>query len=107
MLDKAFERPPDADDRMAANRAPTVVDLVVPQSGRWAVDRFAESVQVVADDEESVQVRAALLPPVADRLGLVLLSAGPAAFVTEPADLREAGVRTADRLLAHHTGDDS
>jgi len=36
------------------------------------------------------------------RVGLVLLVAGPDAFVTEPADLRDAGRNLARELLAHH-----
>jgi hypothetical protein len=36
------------------------------------------------------------------RVGLVLLIAGTDAFVTEPADLRDAGRDLARELLTHH-----
>jgi hypothetical protein len=62
------------------------------------VERHAESAEVLDEDEESVK----LLPPVQRRAGLVLLIAGPDAFVTEPADLRDAGRDLARELLAHH-----
>jgi proteasome accessory factor C len=105
VLDETFERPADADALVAANRAPVEVELVVPQSGRWAVDRFAESVAVLADDEDSVKLRAAFLPPVGQRVGLVLLCCGPDAFVMSPPSLDTAGAQLARRLLAHHRGD--
>jgi predicted DNA-binding transcriptional regulator YafY len=104
LLDATFERPSDADALIEANRTLTWVALVVPQSGRWAVERFAEDVVVVDDDEESVSLRAAFLPPVPQRVGLVLITAGPEAFVMAPADLRDCGAGLADILLAHHGG---
>ena len=63
------------------------------------MERFAESVTVLADDEESVSLLADLLPPVAPRLGLLLLCCGPEAFVMTPADLDIAGATTARQLL--------
>jgi predicted DNA-binding transcriptional regulator YafY len=100
--DETFELPADLDDLLAANRQPETVELVVPQDSRWAVDRFAESSEVVADDEDDVALRAQLLPPVAQRLGLLLLCTSPDAFVTAPVALRDAGVDAARALLAHH-----
>jgi predicted DNA-binding transcriptional regulator YafY len=104
VLDETFVRPADVDALIAANRAPVEVELVVPQSGRWAVDRFAESATVLADDEESVKLRASFLPPVDQRVGLVLLCCGPDAFVMAPATLHAAGADLARRLLEHHRG---
>jgi hypothetical protein len=78
------------------------VTFVVPQGARWAVERHAEPAEVVQEDEEGVKLRANVLPPVQRRVGLVLLVAGPDAFVTEPADLRDAGCDLARELLAHH-----
>jgi predicted DNA-binding transcriptional regulator YafY len=103
VLDEAFERPPDVDELIARQRASVTVELVVPQTGRWAVERFAESVALLADDEESVKVRAALLPPVEQRVGLILICAGPEAFVTAPRSMLDAGADLARRLLDHHT----
>lgn len=104
VLDATFAPPDDLDARLAGNRAAERVELVVPQSARWAVERFAESVTVLADDEESVSLQADLLPPVAPRLGLLLLCCGPEAFVMAPTALVEAGETTARLLLEHHTG---
>ncbi len=104
VLDTTFEPPADLDARLAGNRAAVTVELVVPQTARWAVERFAESVTVLDDDEESVSLRADLLPPVAPRLGLVLLCCGPDAFVMAPSILADAGEDTARQLLEHHTG---
>jgi proteasome accessory factor C len=57
---------------------------------------------VLDDDEESVKVRAELLPPVDQRLGLLLLCCGPDAFVMAPADLSDAGESVARALVDHH-----
>ena len=57
---------------------------------------------VLDDDEESVSLRADLLPPVAPRLGLLLLCCGPDAFVMAPSTLADAGEVTARQLLEHH-----
>jgi len=102
VLDETFEPPPDLDALLVAQRTPVSVDLVVPQERRWAVDRFAESVTVIDDDEQSVSLRAELLPPVEQRLGLLLLCCGPEAFVMTPPDLSSAGVKVASALLEHH-----
>jgi proteasome accessory factor C len=104
VLDGTYEPPADLDDLLAAQREPVAVELVVPQDRRWAVDRYAESVTVLADDEESVAVRAELLPPVEQRLGLVLLTCGPDAFVVQPRTLEDAGVDLATALRQHHGG---
>lgn len=102
VLDETFERPGHVDELIATQRAATDVELVVPQAGRWAVERFAESVTLLEDDEESVKLRAAFLPPVEQRVGLILISCGPEAFVTAPEALLDAGVNVAHQLLDHH-----
>lgn len=103
VLDEQFDPPADLDALLAAHRAPVSVELVVPQDRRWAVDRYAESVEVLDDDEESVSLRAQLLPPVEPRLGLMLLASGPEAFVMAPRALEDAGMTLARELLAHHS----
>lgn len=103
VLDDPFVPPVDVDALIEANRRRTSVVLVVPQAARWAVDRFAERVEVVQEDEESVKLRAEMLPPVPRRVGLVLITAGPDAYVMEPADLRDAGASVAADLLDHHS----
>jgi predicted DNA-binding transcriptional regulator YafY len=102
VVEETFERPGNVDELIAIQRASVDVELVVPQTGRWAVERFAETVTLLQDDEESVKVRAAFLPPVEQRVGLILISCGPAAFVTAPQDMLDAGAKVARQLLDHH-----
>lgn len=104
VLDETFELPADVDELLTTQRTPVTVELVVPQDRRWAVDRYSEAVTVLADDEESVSLRAELLPPVAQRLGLLLLCCGPDAFVMTPLDLADSGADVARVLLEHHRG---
>ena len=104
VLDETFTPPPDLDARLTEHRRPVTVELVVPQDRRWAVERYAETVTVLDDDEESVSLRADLLPPVRQRLGLLLLCCGPEAFVMAPAALAGAGEDMAAALLEHHRG---
>jgi proteasome accessory factor C len=102
LLEETFERPGNVDDLVAAQRTAVDVELVVPQTGRWAVERFAESVKLLQDDEESVKIRASLLPPVEQRAGLILISCGPEAFVMAPPSMLDAGAALARQLLDHH-----
>ena len=101
VLDETFERPADVDSLIARSRTVTAVRLVVPRDLAWVVDRFSERVGVVRADED-LELVAEVLPPVRDRVGLMLTVAGPDAFVVEPESLQDAGVQTATRLLAHH-----
>lgn len=95
-----FEPPEGIQGQLAEHRQVTTVDLVVPHGYRWAVDRYAESSEVIDSDEGDVQIRAEFLPPVAERVGLVLVTA-PDSFV--PAgDYQDAGRDVARTLLAHH-----
>lgn len=102
VLDEVFARPVDAGDRVDANRRVIPVDIVVPHAARWAVGLYAESAELLADDQTSVKLRAYLLEPVERRLGLLLLAAGADAFVVEPTELADAGRDLARTLLAHH-----
>jgi predicted DNA-binding transcriptional regulator YafY len=102
VLDETFERPDKVDELIATQRAAADVELVVPQAGRWAVERFAEAATLLEDDEESVKLRAAFLPPVDQRVGLILITCGPEAFVVAPPGLLDAGANVARQLLDHH-----
>ncbi|HEX6325234.1 MAG TPA: WYL domain-containing protein [Jiangellaceae bacterium] len=104
VLPERFRRPPDVDQRIERHRQPTAVELVVPHDTQWLVEEYAESVDVLDDDEDRLRIRARLVPPVGPRLGLVLLAAGPHAHVIDPVNLREAGRDLARALLAHHGG---
>lgn len=102
VLDETFERPPDVAERIEANRKLRAVDVVVPHSARWAVELYAESAELLAEDEASVTLRAHLLQPVEQRLGLLLIAAGSDAHVIDPPDLANAGRDLARTLLEHH-----
>lgn len=102
VLAEKFSRPDDADERIAANRQLKAVEVVVPQGARWAVELYAESAQLLAEDEDSVKLRALLLQPVQRRLGLLLIAAGPDAFVVSPPELTDAARELARDLLDHH-----
>lgn len=99
--DETFTAPAGIDARLAEQRRSTTVELVVPQGYRWAVDRYAESTEIVESDEGDVRVRARFLPPVAERVGLVIVTA-PDSFVLHPEELKSAGAQMAQVLLAHH-----
>lgn len=104
VLRERFRRPPDIDPRIERHRRTAPVELVVPYDARWLLELHAESVDVLDDDEDQLRIRARLVPPVGPRLGLVLLAAGPHAYVTDPVNLRGAGRELARALLAHHGG---
>ena len=63
---------------------------------------YAETVTVLSADEDDAEVELALLPPLADRVGMLLLAAGSGAFVTHPPELANAGAVLAEELLMHH-----
>lgn len=102
VLDERFELPGDADDRIARNRRTTAVRLVVPLDREWVVERFAERVVRGRADDDDIELTAHVVPPVRDRVGLMAMIAGPGAAVLAPAELVDADVDTARRLLEHH-----
>lgn len=101
VLDRHFSRPGNVDDLCAAHRRTTRVQMVVPRSRAWVPEALAEQVVVVAADDD-VQVTMDVIEPVADRVGLVVLQAGPDAFVVAPQTLADADDALARALLAHH-----
>jgi predicted DNA-binding transcriptional regulator YafY len=102
ILSETFTRPSDVDDRIEANRREAEVDVVVPHGARWAVELYAESAELVVEEEKSVTLRARLLPPIERRLGLLLIAAGGDAAVVGPSELADAGRQVAAELLEHH-----
>lgn len=104
LLDTTFTVPDDAERRIEAQRATTAVRVRIPHTARWAADYYAEQVTVVADDELTATLDLALLPPVSQRIGLLLLVAGEEAQVLAPASLISAGPALAAELLEHHRG---
>ncbi|MCL2541108.1 MAG: WYL domain-containing protein [Nocardioidaceae bacterium] len=102
LLDEAFEPPAALGELLAAARATTRVRVCLPQDGRWAADMYAERVELVQDDEESVVVDVDLLPPLERRVGMLVLAAGPLSFVVDPPELDVAAAVMAEELLVHH-----
>lgn len=103
VLDEFFEAPEDLDERLDRQRSTSVVRVRLPHAARWAADMYAEEVRVVADDETTVTVDLALLPPLDRRVGLLCLAAGPGAEVVEPGEFAGMGAALAAELLEHHT----
>jgi len=103
VLDRTFEVPADAAGLLARQRATTRVRVLLPQEARWVADFYAEQVSFVEDDEQDVVVDLDLLPPVEDRVGRLLVTAGPTATVLDPPGLDGAGAVVAEELLVHHT----
>lgn len=99
--DRPFELPADLPARLAEHRRVQTVRLSVPQRYRWLVDRYAETSAVLDYDEETLTISAAFLPPVSERIGLILVTA-PDAFVVEPAALNDAAAQMARALWEHH-----
>ncbi|MCB0914256.1 MAG: WYL domain-containing protein [Actinobacteria bacterium] len=102
---ETFDRPSQTDELIAANRRATDVSVVMPRERQWVTEYLAEHVTVI-DSDTDVQLQMSVVEPLADRVGLVLLQAGPGAFVTEPADLIDCDDSLARQLLAHHGLDD-
>lgn len=105
VLNETFVVPPRIDARIAANRTVRQVNLVVPYGMAWAVEAYAESAEVVGEDEELMSVKAEILEPAATRVGLMMLSAGDPhdTFVVEPPELLDAARDLANDLLEHHS----
>ena len=101
-LEQPFELPEGLPAMLDSQRATTTVRMVLPHGSRWAADMYAETVTVLRADEDDAELELELLPPIADRVGMLLLAAGSGAFVLEPTDLANAGAVLAEELLVHH-----
>lgn len=96
-----FEPPADIGVALAEHRRPVTVQLVIPHEGyRWVVDRYAESAVWTRNKADWV-VEAQFLPPVGERVGLILITAPDSMAITPP-EFAEAGREMAERLLKHH-----
>lgn len=101
LTDEFFTPPANMTQLCREHRATTTVSVVVPRDREWTAEYLAEEV-VVEDRDADVQLRLELLEPVAARLGLIVLQAGPDAFVGSPAELADSPNELAGRLWAHH-----
>lgn len=102
VLEEAYSLPENLGELLTRQRTLSPVELVVPHEARWSVEKYAEQVEVLAEDETTVHLRAYLLEPVRHRVGLILLDGGPVARVITPAGLADAGRELARTLLAHY-----
>jgi proteasome accessory factor C len=93
-------------DELARMRRTRTVTLVLPQGTRWVADAFAERVHVLRQDDD-LELACDLLPPVRQRVGLILATAGPEAFVAgaDAAELEGAGREYARQLLDRYQQD--
>ncbi len=101
VLDDTFERPHDAATMSIAKRELTRVTGYVPHVGRWALEKWAERVVVRREDDTGVEFAAHVLPPVTWRCAIMMLMAGPEAFLHD-AELNRETSALAARLLGHH-----
>lgn len=101
-LDEEFEtRLPDAAPPSAP--ATTAVTVRVARSRWWAAERYSRRVDLVRSQDDDVILSLEVDEPVAHRVALLLLSAGPSARALSPERLGDAGRVLAASLLAHHS----
>ena len=95
-------RPPSTSCWRRSARTETV-RVQIPHGALWAADFFAEHVDLVDDDAETSVLDLELLPPVRQRLGLLILAAGDQTRVLTPSALISAGPAMASALSHHHS----
>ena len=103
ILNEPFTPPQDAIERSRAKRDTVTVSGVVPHSARWALNKYAERVTWLDDrlNDQDVAFSAEVLPPVADRVALMALSAGEGIGLNE-SHYDDALVQLAQSLWDHH-----
>jgi proteasome accessory factor C len=105
VLDEIFTAPPELESMLEQQRATETVRVQIPHAALWAADFFAERVSIVDDDATTATLDLELLPPVDQRVGLLVLAAGENARVLKPSGLIAAGPVLASDLLTHHRRD--
>lgn len=102
VLSERFERPSDVTSMITKHRTVQIVIMDVPHDARWAVDKYAERVELVVDRPELARLKVAILQPYRLRVGLMLVAGGRSARVVEPAELRGAGAEVARGILQRY-----
>ena len=102
VMSETFEVPDDLTAMIIRHRQDLAVIMDVPSWARWAVDKYAELVELVEERGELTRLKVRLLQPYRLRVGLMLVAGGPTASVVEPADLRDAGAEVARMILRSH-----
>lgn len=105
ILDSSFEPPTDLAVVITKHRTESEVVLEVPHDTRWAVDKYAERVELITDSLDQAVLRVHLLQPVRLRVGMMLVVGGPTARVLAPDDLRSAGMEVAAEMLSRYEKD--
>ena len=101
VLSETFTPPPGATAALDANREQLATTGYAPHDGLWAVFHWAERVDQGASDGYGVVFTAWLLPPLPQRVGLMMLLAGPDAYLDDP-DMDGYRADLARELLEHH-----
>lgn len=102
MLDETFEPPAGAVSLLERQRRTSRVRLEITQDGRWAARQYAECVAVVDEDEEKGTLDLDLLPPVGERVGLIMLASGTSTRVISPGAVLPDAIALIEELLHHH-----
>lgn len=101
VLTEMFTPPPGVTAALDSNRAQVAVHGYAPHEGLWAVFHWAERIDQGDSDGFGVVFTAWLLPPLPQRVGLMMLLAGPDAYLDDP-DLDGHRADMARELLKHH-----
>lgn len=104
VLDETFEPPTGMDSLLTRQRETTKVRMKLAQDARWAARQYAEQFTTVEEDEDTFTADLALLPPVGERVGLILLASGPDTIVLSPGAVLPEAIGLVEELLAHHQG---
>lgn len=104
VLDEEFEPPAGLESLLKRQRETAIVRMELAQEARWAARQYAERVTVVAEDEATFTADLALLPPVGERVGLIMLASGPSTRVISPGSVLPEALGVIEELLAHHGG---
>ena len=107
VLDETFEPPTAAAPLLERQRRTSRVRLEITQDGRWAARQYAERVSVVDEDEEKVTLDLDLLPPVGERVGLIMLASGTSTRVISPTDVLPEAIALIEELRHHHEAAES
>lgn len=99
VLPETFEPPEDRNAMIIRHRTELAVILEVPHFAAWAVDSYAERVELIADLPDVARLRVFVLQPYRRRIGLMLVAGGPRARVIEPVELRGVGAEVAGAML--------
>lgn len=106
VLGETFDPPADVAPLLERQRRTSRVRLEVTQESRWAARQYAERVTVVEEDEDRVTLDLDLLPPVGERVGLIMLASGPTTRLISPGALLPDAIGLIEELLHHHEAAD-